>query len=962
MFMQYLNIPANENFLKTLYKYILDTFSSNQMELSNLVVLLPSRRSCNELKKVFLENSDKQAVLLPNIKAIGDISYDELLLEKIDLNVLKTFKEIARPVSNTKYKLLMIKQLLNFNKNLNVGQAINLSRELNKFLNEIISNNLDFDNLKNLVDEEYAEHWQKSLDLLENFGKKWRDYISENNIISNLEYMYKMIELHTNIYKDKAPSSPILIAGNICNIKKTLELVKVLSKYGNTYFVFKGFENVLNENEFKNINEYHSHFCYLNIVKELKIDIKNIKNIENEKIIDDVSRETFYNSFLPAELTYKWHTSNVKANINNVKYIECNDEYEELNIISYYILNYIHNNGFKNIAIITDVDNSRFIENQLKKWNIPCQNTFGNKLIFNELIVFLTLILDTYLNKFDPDYLLGLLKNKYVLLGYKDKDELNNILNIFEEKVLRGKLNNDGLNSYQNRINNLEEGIEKSLLNDFLLRIKTIFSDFASSNLKEFFENHLDIALKLSSDNKNVSRETFFTKAFLDNVNNAKVQDILKEFYENIIDLEINGIEDYIAIFNYIISELSYSSEYSEDNVVNIISTQEARLINYDLIIISNLIDGVLPKNISSDPWMSKQMREKFGFPKKEINIGISNFEFIQYLNQKEVLLTYPLKSNNQPTIESRFLLRLKTYLKLNNIDLKNENIFVECDKYLNSKERILIKRPNPIISLETRPKELSATNIENKLLKNPYDIYCRYVLKLFPKNDINIIKNNIVFGNCIHRILEEYCLKYDEIEGDKYEFLIELGIKYFQEYFFNDETIILLFWDKFKDMAKDFLLKDEEFRKDCNKIFMEQSGKYSIKNYIITAKADRIEEGGDIKIVDYKTGDLPKGKDIKDGKKIQLLIEALIAKNNGFECLKSNNVESIRYWGVKNDEVLEFSGDDLKDLMEKTETMLIKIIDYFNNVENGYKATLKNKDISDYLHLSRVNEWLFNE
>ena len=58
--MKYLNIPANENFLETLYKYILEEFNYNPIELSDLVVLLPSRRSCNELKKIFLNNSDKK--------------------------------------------------------------------------------------------------------------------------------------------------------------------------------------------------------------------------------------------------------------------------------------------------------------------------------------------------------------------------------------------------------------------------------------------------------------------------------------------------------------------------------------------------------------------------------------------------------------------------------------------------------------------------------------------------------------------------------------------------------------------------------------------------------------------------------------------------------------------------------------------------------------------------------------
>lgn len=959
--MKYLNIPANENFLETLYKYILEEFNYNPIELSNLIVLLPSRRSCNELKKIFLNNSDKKAVLLPNIKAIGDISYDELLLEKIDLNILKKFKEIAKPVSNIKYKLLMIKQLLEFGKHLNIEQAINLSKELNKFLNEIVSNNLSFDDLKDIVDEEYAEHWQKSLELLQVFGKQWYDYISENNIISNIEHMYKMIDLHSDIYRNRAPKSPILIAGNICNIKKTMELVKSLSEYDNTYFVFKGFENVLNTEEFSKLNEYHSHFCYLNIINQLKIDIKSIRTIENDKIINDVSRETIYNSFLPADLTYKWHNIETKNTLTNIKYIECNDEYEELDVISCYILDYIHNNGLKNIAIITDVDTSRFIESSLKKWNIPFQNTFGNKLIFNELVQFLMLILDTYINNFDPDYLLGLLKNKYTLLGYINKDELNEVLYLFEEHILRGKLNKNGLESYKKNVEKLPESHEKNKLIDFLERIKSIFSDFSSLNLKEFFESHLDIAIKISS-NDIVSRETFFTKAFLDNINNAKVQDILKEFHDSIIDLNISNIEDYCAIFNYIISELSYTQDYSENDVVNIISMQEARLINYDLIIINNMIDGNLPKNISSDPWMSKQMREKFGLPKKEINIGISNFEFIQYLNQKEVLLTYSRKQNNQPTIKSRFLLRLETYLQLHNEILNDGSEFINCARFLNkNKYQVQIKRPNPVISIDLRPKKLSATNVNNLLLKNPYDIYCKYVLELYPKYKINIIENNIVFGNCVHKIIEDYCQCYNSIQCDKFEFLKELGMKLFKEYFFENDTSILLFFDRFLKIAKEFLIKDEELRRNTYNIITEEYGEFKLKNYTFFARADRIDDGEKVDVLDYKTGTTPSKKDVLFGKQIQLSIEALILKNNGFEKVKKTSIGFLRYWDLKKDNFITID-EDVDLLLQNVENMLINIIDYFNDIKNGYKATLKNQDRSNYLHLSRSNEWLFNE
>lgn len=949
--MLYLNIPANYNFLENLYFFILEKFKENPILLSEITILLPSRRSCNELKRIFLNSGT--AILLPKIKAIGDIDYDDLDLETIELGLLKKFDEISKPISNIKYKILMIKKLASELKNDNIEYLINLRGELDSFLNEIEKENLELDNLGNIVPEDYAIYWQKILKILKSFGNSWNKYLTENNIISNLIYRLKIINLYSEIFTNKQPKNPIIIAGNICSTKSTMNLVKILSKYNNTFFIFKGYENILENKEFYELEPTHSHYFYKKITENL--NIKKVENIgyQNCMINNQNIANGIYKAMLPADLTYRWQDKKENYSLDNIELIECSDSFEELDAINFILLDFLHKNGLKNIAIITDVDFGRQIESSLKFFNIPYNNTFGNKLIYTKLIQFLNSLIDVYLENMDPINLLTILKNNYTYFDYK-KEDLNELIELFEENILRGKNNLNGFKSYKNIINSLEDSNLKNRLNSFIEKIENYFDiNFSNVKLSECIKNHLQLAEKISN------KDLWFL-----NKENEKIFELLQDFIVNSDDFIIKNIKDYSAIFKNIISELSFNNEYSKYPAVNIISITEARLINYDLIIFTNLNEGTFPKNIPTDPWMNKSMRKKFGLPDKEIELGIENFEFIQILMQKKVILTRTLKENNKPTIKSRFLSRLETYLKCNDCYLKqNYDILKAIKEFNKQKNLIKIERPNPCPPVNLRPKKLSATNIE-RLIKNPYEIYCKYVLDLYKKDDINLQNNILIFGNVVHKIFEEYSLNYNQIKIDKLTYLENIGKKIFNNYFYDDNASIILFFDRFLEIAKKFIEIDEEIRKNGYEIFTELTGKCKINNFTITAKADRIEKKcNNLKIVDYKTGKVPSKNEVVTGISLQLLIEALIAKNNGFfENTDVDNIESVKYWALKcnNGRDLEINNVELKELVEKTEKFLNYVIEYFNNIKNPYQATGKNKDKNNYLHLSRLEEWIY--
>ena len=99
--------------------------------------------------------------------------------------------------------------------------------------------------------------------------------------------------------------------------------------------------------------------------------------------------------------------------------------YEEIDTITFYILNYIARNKLNNIAIISTDEYSHLIELNLKKYNLPVNNAFGNKYINNNFVKYFLLIIQCYIDEFKKEVFIDLLNNERISFGY-NVEELNN--------------------------------------------------------------------------------------------------------------------------------------------------------------------------------------------------------------------------------------------------------------------------------------------------------------------------------------------------------------------------------------------------------------------------------------------------------------------------------------------------------------------------------------------------------
>jgi ATP-dependent helicase/nuclease subunit B len=939
---------------------------------------MPNRRSANALRTVFLEEIESGSRILPSIEAIGDLDEKAIVLSGVDSDSLLEYLKSQKTSLEIGYRLLLLREtMLNYSHS-SIEQAMGLSKELDVFLRDIENYEIDFSKLDNLVGEDLAIHWQQILDFLKNFGTRWQDLLNKHNIASTYGNRVSSVRFYEKILKKVGLKNPLLMVGNFEPSESTLNLMKTLLKCDNAYLIFKGLENVMTAEECQSIDETHSHFLSEKTLEKLALDKRSMVNLRypEYKTIGNDSLQSLYISMLPPELTYRWQNNDKICELKHIQYIECREIHDELNLIMVYLLDHIAKNGLKNIALVANQELSQRLELLLSYWNIPFNNNYGKKFILHGVVRYLMLIVEVYNENYRANKLLSLLKNNFTRFGY-DREKLLKNIQLFEEYILHNGVNRNGMESYRVNLRSVENEQTREDLTEFFDRIESYFAILDGKNLplEKLVQNHLQLAEKLAGSVENDGADILWHSE----ESGEKVREL---FYgELLLQSKYFGnsnIADYEYILNFLISERSYSDDYSLYPAVNITSVQEAQLINYDLVIIANLNDGANPMNTPPDPWMSRKMRIDLGLPPRETEIGKSYFNLIQLVAQKKVLLTRSRNVDGTPSIKSRFLQRLETMLHCNGLGLAtNEAIVRGFQKYhsfeYNLENNIYKVRPQPKPPVNLRPRNLSATNID-LLNLNPYDIYVKKILALKKTNPLEKENIHARVGIILHSIFERYSRDYEKYRRSGSGALALLVKDTLDHSFANDQLLTELYYDRVLETTRYFIELDERSRKENYSITLEDWNECDLgagKNFFLSARIDRMEKlNNSMRIIDYKTGTAPSKTDIICGWRLQLPVEALILSKSR----PGIDIESLQYWLVKqkNCKVTEINDGEkmrgtnniilIRELVKKTEEFVMKLVDLFDNEFTGYTATNRNSHYSDFNHLSRLEEWLYGE
>ena len=451
----------------------------------------------------------------------------------------------------------------------------------------------------------------------------------------------------------------------------------------------------------------------------------------------------------------------------------------------------------------------------LKKWDIEIDDSEGIRLSETPEGIFIMAVAEMVATRLSPTSLLSVLKNPFTSAGLSSV-EFKSMARKFEIDVLRGpRFGNDfsKLLAKTEKTNNVE--LTKWLQN-FINICDEFFFLFHNkkTGLKDLIKYHIQLCENLAKNNLESGPERLWS-----NEGGKQLQEFINQLLSFHTDFPDIDALDYPELFESLLKGQVYRKKYNTHPRISVLSPMEARLQQFDLVVVAGLNQGDWPKE-QINPWMSNSMLEDMGIDYINKKLALSSYDFYSLFCTENLVISRSLKVGGEVTVPSSWLLRLDTILNkcdLNDIVLDTKvfnwsNLLNKPDRY------IQIKEPKPTPHLDSRPKKLSATDIE-KLIKDPYSIYASHILKLRPLREIDEEPGVKELGSLIHKALEYFVNDYKEgtIEESIKQFEVA-GERAFKESF-EGESVGVLWWPRFIDIAPVFVSNEKSKREQFNKV-----------------------------------------------------------------------------------------------------------------------------------------------
>jgi len=760
------------------------------------------------------------------------------------------------------------------------------------------------------------------------------------------------LKMQIELWQKNQPNKRIVVAGTTAVFPLMKELVKVVSELENGEVILSGLDKYLSDEDWEQVDEVHSQYELKQLLDYLQLSRFEIEDLTP---VDDVQREYLVSETMrPAKTSDKWRYLDknliTEDAVKGINIVNCQDMRIEALAIAL-MMKEVLNIPEKTAALVTtDRILARRVASELSRWGIDVDDSAGKPLHLTPVGIFLRQILNIIEQDFSPVAVLALMKYPLYANGCSYFDIRSRVRN-YERLCLRSKNKEDS------------STLVFDELRDTLKPLVNLYTK-PKCLLSELLREHLRVAEQLAKTEQK-SGDKILWKGDDGEVAARFVADLLEK--ADILG-EINP-QEYAGCLDALMKGCTVRNRYGMHPRLKILGPIEARLMQYDRVIIGEVNENSWPQAVKADPWLSRPMKKDFGLPLPEKNIGVAASDFAALMSNKEVFITRANRVQGTPMVKSRWLMRLETVLQalgIKPIELEN-NKYIVWAEFLDKArvlQRLLPPAPKPPVC--ARPRELSASAVEN-LMRDPYIIFAKYILKLKPLDALEKDLTFADYGNIVHEVLEkfnnEYNTDYPDMAKEK---LIELGNEAFINYGVAAD-VKAFWWPNFLKMVDWLVEKETEYRKGIAKIYSEVKGQYSFEapagKFVITAKADRVDVTNDnkINIIDYKTGQARKIKEIEHSYAPQLPIEALIAESGGFDDVPAKKAEALIYWQLGKKESGVFN--NVAEILQNTYERIVELVSLFDFEDTAYISKPNPKiapKYSDYEQLSRMNEIMF--
>ena len=919
-------IPAHHPFLETLAKGILTRADNDQFQLATWNVHLPNQRSCQALKEIFAQLSDRKTSLLPKISPLSALQPDVPLSQK--------------PLSLERRTLLLSLLVQKaMPEQTDATQLLETTNKLCNILDQAHAHYVNWDQLNDFIPEQLAQHWQSSATFLDILHTHWPAILEQENALDPELHRTRSIEGVINQWQHQDLTGPTIIAGSTASIPSTARLMQALMNQPQGFVVLP---TILAAPLAEDYSLTHPHYNLKRFVSDLDIPTTNLPHWCAPT--HEESRAGFYRSHLFLN-AYKPHKRQEESDIifalQNLSFIEAQTQQEEARAIALKMRMNLEIPNHKTVLVTPDQQLAAKVKAELKRWNIHIDDTADHNLSKTPAGLFMKLLLELGERDFNAATLLSFLTHP--LTKVEDRDQTRHFAHFLDQHWLRTP---DAPRTMAELVSKAEAYENAELINWLQTLSDALhpLTELQQSTFTHAYRIHTEVALSLCTDLSEFE-------------GGEAVLSFMKSFEEAPLNV-VDSCLSYKDIFTYFLDAQPYRREDVYHPRLQILGLLEGRLLNADTVILGGLNEGVWPPDASPCPWLSEAMREAIGLPLAQRRVGLSAHDFGHLFSRNKVLLTRSINVNSSPTIPARWLTQLQISLQHHALHLPKDGILRQYTKALvNQEEHTPLATPAPCPNLAARPTRLSVTDIVT-WQRNPYEFYARKILNLIPLDPLNGPADQRLFGIIVHKTIE---LMLKSAKPPMPDLFMDIAQQQISPY--TSDILIRSFWiPKLQRMAEWVCETLATRVATVRHVFSELPGQLKLGTHTLTAKADYIEEYSDgLSIIDFKTGTVPSTSKVESGQAPQLAVEAYILAEGGFKI--SGPILSLEYWSLKDSDKhkkIHQISKNINDIHKTTRDGISDLLTHFNDPATTYTALYDESTFQNpYRYLSRQEEWV---
>lgn len=970
-------IPAGRPFLEDLAAGLYALAGEDPLSLARATVLLPTRRAGRALAAALLRLSGNRSAVLPRIHPLGEVADEPLLLAGA--------LDEPPPIAPLARIALLSRLVAKADPTLPFDRTWRLAVELATLLDELALEEVDPARLRTLVPEDYAAHWQKTLRFLDILIAAWPQVLRERGLSDPGARRVRALRAQIAAWERTPPDAPVIAAGPTSAFPALADLLAAVSRLPRGAVVLPGIDRSLPAALWRSLPESHPQAGLASLLDRMGVKREAVLPWPaRSPTADRPDRAGLLSAvFAPPEGLAAWRMRDPdrwRPALAGLARLEAAETQEEAAVVALAVRRALERPG-RTVAVVTpDRLLARRIADACARHGVLADDTGGEPAKNAPAGVFLRLLARAVAERLAPIPLLALLKHPFAAAG-EEPARFRGGVRALEVAVLRGPRPAPGLAGLEAALDRAG-GPDAEAGREALARISPILAPLlaltaqAEVALPQLLEAHLSASEALAARPDLPGPLVLWRGE-----DGEALARHLADLAEAVADLPPAPPPRFPDLFEAMLEGPMVRLARTQDPHprVQILGTLEARLQAFDTVILAGLNEGTWPAAEDPGPWLSRPMRRALGLASPERRIGDAARDVADLIaGAGEVLLTRSRRVEGSPTVPSRWLVRLETFLR-GQFEDEAERLLAPPEDLVGIAHRLddpgeiaPAARPAPRPPRAARPRRLAVTDIA-ALIAEPYAVYARHVLGLRPLDPIDADAEAADFGDIVHRGIAEVLRAAGAAWPEDAEARLVAAFDRALAVRAVRPALAALWRPRLARIAAwlDRTERDRRAASPPRAVFAEAKAEQTITGlpggpFVLVGRADRIEvrEGG-LAILDYKTGTMPTDDSVARGSEPQLTLEAALARLGAFPGVPALPAVELAYWkltgGWDAGELRRVCKDAEAEAAEAAWQGLIRRLHAFDDEATPYLSRPHPRLVwkrSDYAVLARIDEW----